>query len=188
MKATGKTYWYGLLLIGLGIFASCSDSEIPNIPDHELDVEFRYELTCSDMLLKYVTPKVSFTDGTGELHSILVENDMWEGGEHKTWRQSVHYDSLNVASTATVSFVPRTDVEYQDETAFDNVHYLSCLILVKEDGEGRRNNYTIIPDYPTKVDVTADVLREYVNRLTQFTSTRGGIVDIKGEITNVEND
>lgn len=189
MKTTGKTYLYCLLMIALGALVSCSDSDIPEIPDHKLDVEFSYELVCSDALLKYVTPEVTFTDAKGVQRVISVESGVWEGNEHKTWTQSVHYDSLNVSNTATVRYVPKTGISYQDESDFESVHNLSCLITIKEDGDGRRNNHTIIPETPSqKITVKADALKKYIESLSNSSVTRGGSVDMKGEITKIENE
>ncbi len=185
MKVLKKNYCHGLLLVVVGIFISCSDSGLPN---HELDVEFSYELTCSDALLKYVTPEVTITDIKGIQKIVTVKDDMWEGSNHKTWKQSIHYDSLNVSNTATVKYIPKTGITYQDEPAFDNVHNLSCLISIKEDGEGRRNNYTIVPYFPAKTNVTANILKTFIEGLSSKMTTRGGNVDSKGEITKIEKD
>ena len=182
MKTTN--YYNGLILIACSILASCSQTDLP---DHFLDVEFKYELTCSDVFLKYATPQVTITDGKGYKHTFTIDDNMWTGTEHKTWSQSVHYDSLNVLSTMTVTYLPKNDVIYQDEQDFDNVHYLNCLIIVKEDGIGRRNNYTIIPDFPAKTNVTASSLKTYIEGLSSKTLTRGGRVDAKGEIIIIEN-
>jgi len=188
MKTTGKNYWYGLLLMALGTLASC-DSEVPEIPEHKLDVEFSYELVCSDVLLKYVTPEVTFTDAKGVQRTVSVEGSMWTGGDHKTWAETVHYDSLNVSNTATVKYVPKAGVSYQDESDFESVHGLTCLITIKEDGDGRRNNHTIIPETPTqKTTVKADALRDFINRLSNSSLTRGGSIDMKGEIKKIENE
>lgn len=180
-----RAYIYGLMVMAAGTLASCSDIEIP---EHKLDVEFKYELTCSADFLRYATPQVTITDGEGRLQTLTIEDNMWTGVEHKTWIQSIHYDSLNVTSTMTVKYLPKVGVTYQDEADFDNVHYLSCLISIQEDGEGRRNNFTIIPDYPAKSDVTASTLRTYIEGLENKETTRGGSVDMKGEITKIEND
>lgn len=189
MKMTGKTYWYGLILMAIGTLASCSDSDIPEIPEHKLDVDFTYELVCSDALLKYVTPEVTFTDAKGAQRTIPIESGMWEGSDHKTWKQTVHYDSLNVSSTATVKYVPKAGVSYQDESSFESVHDLSCLISIKEDGDGRRNNHTIIPETPSQnTTVKVDVLESFINRLCNSSLTRGGSVDMKGEIIKIENE
>lgn len=189
MKTTRKIYWYSLLLMALGMLVSCSDSDIPEIPDHKLDVEFSYELVCSDALLKYVTPEVTFTDAKGDQRTVSVESGMWEGNDHKTWKQTVQYDSLNVSNTATVRYVPKIGVTYQDESDFESVHDLSCLITIKEDGDGRRNNHTIIPETPSqKTTVKADALRDFINRLSNSSITRGGSVDMQGEITKIEQD
>lgn len=188
MKTTGKTYRYGLLLMAIGTLVSCSDSDIPEIPEHKLDVDFTYELVCSEALLKYVTPEVTFTDAKGTQRTVTVESSMWEGTDHKTWKQIVHYDSLNVSNTATVRYVPKKDVSYQDESSFESVHDLTCLITVKEDGDGRRNNHTIIPETPPqKNTVKADALRDFINMLSKSSLTRGGFIDMKGEITKIEN-
>lgn len=184
MKKIMKTYRYGFLLLAtMGILTSCSEMEMPL---HELDVEFRYELTCSEALLKYVTPEVTITDRSGTCQTFSIENEMWKGNEHKTWTQSVHYDSLNVSSSMTVKYVPKAGVIYQDELDFDNVHNLSCLVIVQEDGEGRRNNYTIVPDFPSKTDVKAEALKNFIEALSNKLTTRGGKVDLKGEITKME--
>jgi hypothetical protein len=189
MKTTGINFWQCLLLLALGVLVSCSDSDIPEIPEHKLDVEFSYELTCSEALLKYVTPEVTFTDAKGMQRAIPIESGMWEGNGHKTWKQSVHYDSLNVYSTATVRYVPKTGISYQDESDFESVHNLSCLITIKEDGDGRRNNHTIIPETPSqKTTVKADALKEFIKSLSTSSVTRGGSVDMKGEITKIENE
>lgn len=190
MKATGKIYWFSLLFMVLGTLASCSDSDdVPEIPNHSLDVEFSYELVCSDALLKYVTPEVTFTDAKGVQRIVSVESSMWEGGDHKTWKQSVHYDSLNVSNTATVRYIPKAGVSYQDESDFEGIHDLSCLISIKEDGDGRRNNHTIIPETPSqKTTIKANALHDFINRLSNSSLTRGGSVDMKGEITKIENE
>ena len=188
MKTTRKNYWYSFLLMALGTLASC-DSDNPVIPDHRLDVEFSYELVCSDALLKYVTPEVTFTDAKGAQRTVSVESGMWEGNDHKTWKQTVHYDSLNVSNTATVRYVPKAGITYQDESDFESVHDLSCLITIKEDGDGRRNNHTIIPETPSnKTSVKADEIKDFINRLSNSSLTRGGAVDMKGEITKIENE
>lgn len=180
-----KFYIKELLLMVTGLFASCSEIEIP---EHNLDVEFTYELTCSETFLKYAIPQVTITDGKGTQQTLTIEDNMWTGADHKTWTLSVHYDSLNVSSTMAVKYLPKAGITYQDEPNFDNVHYLSCLILVQEDGDGRRNNYTIIPDFPAKTDITASALKSYIEGLESKTTTRGGSVDLKGEITKIEND
>lgn len=179
MKKVMKIFWLAIM----GILTSCSDMEIPF---HELDVEFRYELTCSEVLLKYVTPEVTITDRDGTRQTFFIENEMWKGDEHKTWTQSVHYDSLNVANSMTVKYIPKTDVTYQNEPEFDNVHNLSCLVTIQEDGDGRRNNYTIVPNFPSKTEVKAEALKAFVGVLSNKTTTRGGKVDLKGEITKIE--
>jgi len=189
MKTTGMNYWLCLLFLVLGLLVSCSESDIPEIPEHKLDVEFSYELVCSDALLKYVTPEVTFTDAKGVQRTVSVESGMWEGTDHKTWKQTVHYDSLNVANTATVRYIPKASVSYQDESDFESVHDLTCLISVKEDGDGRRNNHTIIPETPSqKITVKADALRDFINRLSNSSITRGGSVDMQGEITKIEQE
>lgn len=189
MKTTGKALLYCLILMAFGTIVSCSDSDIPEIPDHKLDVEFSYELVCSDALLKYVTPEVTFTDAKGAQQKVTVGSGMWEGNDHKIWKQTVHYDSLNVSNTATVRYVPKTGVTYLDESDFESVHDLSCLITIKEDGDGRRNNHTIIPETPSqKKAVKADALKDFINRLSNSSITRGGSVDIHGEITKIEQE
>ena len=188
MKTTGKNYWLCLLFLVLGLLVSCSESDIPEIPEHKLDVEFKYELTCSDDILKYVIPEVTITDVTGAKRTLKIEDGMWEGSGHKTWGYAVHYDSLNVLSTIEVSYIPKSDVKYQDESSFENIHNLSCFISVKEDGDGARNAHTIIPDFPSKVSVSADRLRSFFEELSKKNSIRGGSVDIKGEITKIEKD
>ena len=180
-----EKYLYCLLFVAMGVFTSCNEIEIPN---HSLDVEFTYELICSEGVLKYVTPEVTITDVTGTKRTITIENGMWDGNDHKTWTFTVLYDSLNVSNTAMVKYIPKAGVIYQDETAFDNVHNLSCIISVKEDGDGRRNNYTIVPDFPSKTNVKADVLKDYFERLCKSSSVRGGSVDLKGEIVLIEKD
>ena len=176
-------------MMAIGMLASCSDSDIPEIPEHRLDVDFTYELVCSDALLKYVTPEVTFTDAKGVQEIVKVEYSMWEGNDHKTWKKNIHYDSLKVSSTATVKYVPKAGISYQDESAFESVHDLSCLITIKEDGDGRRNNHTIIPETPSqKTTVKADALESLINRLSNSSLTRGGSVDMKGEITKIENE
>ena len=180
-----KLYIKGVILVIVGAISSCSEIEIP---EHSLDVEFNYELTCSEAFLKYATPQVTITDGKGVQQTISIEDGMWTGSGHKTWTYSVHYDSLNVSNTMAVRYIPKSSVTYQDEQDFDYVHYLSCLISIQEDGDGRRNNYTIVPDFPAKTDVSASALKTYIEGLVNKTTTRGGRVDLNGEITKIEND
>lgn len=185
MKVLNNIISFSLLVITIGVFSSCSQYELP---EHSLDVEFKYELTCSEGLLKYVTPQVTITDTKGVQQTISIEDGMWKGTNRKTWTQSFHYDSVNVSNMMTVRYIPKSGITYQDEVAFDNAHNLSCYIIVQEDGDGIRNDYTIIPDFPSAVDVKADVLENYIERLSQSATTRGGKVDSKGEVTKIEND
>lgn len=185
MRTVLKSLFGGLFLMAIFAMYSCSEIEIP---EHNLDVEFQYELVCSEAFLKYATPQVVVTDGNGTQQTLEIEDDMWEGTGHKTWSISMHYDSLNVSNTMTVKYIPKPEVTYQDEKDFDNVHYLSGFIIVKEDEEGRRNNYTIVPDYPAKANVTASALKLYIENLSGKTTIRGGKVDKNGEITKVETD
>lgn len=179
-----KTITHGLYAMAASLLASCSEIEIP---EHNLDVEFSYELVCSNVLLKYVTPEVTFTDAKGVQRTVTIESSMWEGNEHKTWKQTIHYDSLNVSNTATVRYVPKAGITYQDESGFESVYNLSCLISIKEDGDGRRNDFTIVPDFPSVTDVSAQSLESFINRLSSTSTTRGGIVSEKGDITKIEN-
>lgn len=165
--------------------AFCSCSEI-DLPEHYLDIEYRYELTCSENVLEYVTPEVTITDAQGNQKKILIDESMWQGSGHKTWSQSVHYDSLGVTNTMTVRYLVKSDVTYKDISGFDDTHNFNCFIFIKEDGDGRRNNYTMIPDYPSDNNVTADMIEEFVLKLTSNSATKGGSVDMKGEITKIE--
>lgn len=171
-------------LVVAGALTSCFDSKIP---DHFLDVEFQYELTCSEHILKYVTPEVSITDATGKKNIFTIDEEMWEGVSHKKWKLSIHYDSLNVSNTLSVRYIPKIGVVYQDEVEFDSFHDLNCLIMVMEDGNGARNNYTIVPDFPSLTDVTASALESYIENLSAKTYSRGGTVGLNGEITKMDN-
>lgn len=175
---------YSFLFIVACVFISCSEIDLP---EHMLDVEYRYELTCSDDILNFVTPEVSFVDARGNKKTFLIESGMWEGDKHKKWSQSVHYDSINVSNSMTVRYIAKHDLCYHDYTGFDNTHDFNCLILILEDGNGRRNNFTIIPDNTQKVDLNAEQLEKYIQELTTKSSTRGGVVDINGEISKIDN-
>lgn len=183
MKAIYIKLLYGILFAYMGILTSCSDFEIP---DHRLDIEYKYELTCSQSLLKYVTPQVTITDTKGKQTVITIDDNMWTGSNHKTWSQIVHYDSLNVSSTMMVKYIPKSGNIYQDEPSFDSFHHLDCIISIQEDGDGRRNNYTIVPDFTSTTPVSSDKLEEYIGKLSERELTRGGSVDFKGEITKIE--
>lgn len=186
-KYNMKTYsFYRIIFVLVCFVGIVSCSEEYELPDHKLDVEFNYELTCSSHLLKYVKPKVVITDGNGKTTSMIIESNMWTGNEHKTWSQSVHYDSLNVSNTMTVEYIPLNDVIFNDEENFENIHHLSCRISVTEDGDGRRNNFTIIPDFPSDTNVKADILENYIKNLCSKSTTRGGRVGKDGEITKID--
>lgn len=165
------------------IITSCADEY--ELPDHKLDVEFNYELTCSEQLLKYVIPRVTITDETGYSTTLTIEKNMWTGGNHKTWTQSIHYDSLKVSNKMTVEYLPISGVMFQDEENFDETHHLSCRISVLEDNDGRRNKFNIIPDFTSNTAVKADVLEAYVQTLSKKTITRGGSVGEDGEIIEI---
>lgn len=184
MKKINKIIYVVISVIAYAL-SSCSDMEIP---DHVLDIEYRYELTCSDDIIKYVTPEVTLSDGNGNKQTILIEDNMWQGDEHKSWTYSVHYDSLNVQNTMTVKYISKTGVSFQDDPEFDNTHNINCLILIQEDGNGRRNNYTIIPDFTPKSSVSAETLKKYVDKLVTSEITRGGSVGKNGEIVKIENE
>ena len=183
MKTIYIKLLYGVLFACICTLISCSDFEIP---DHRLDIEYKYELTCSESLLKYVKPQVTITDTKGVQTVITIEDNMWTGSNHKTWSQIVHYDSLNVSSTMMVKYIPKSGNVYQDEPSFDSFHHLDCIISIQEDGDGRRNNYTIVPDFTSTTSVNSTKLEEFIIKLGERELTRGGSVDNKGEITKIE--
>lgn len=183
MKSMNIKLSCGLLLAGFCLVTSCSDFEIP---DHKLDVEYKYELTCSESILRYVTPQVTITDTKGIQTVIAIEDNMWTGSNHKTWSQIVHYDSLNVSSTMMVKYIPKSGNTYQDEPSFDSFHHLDCIISIQEDGDGRRNNFTIVPDFTSTTPVNSDKLEEFITNLGERELTRGGSVDYNGEIKKIE--
>ena len=82
MNTFNKLFLFGLMLIAIIGFDSCSDEY--ELPEHNLDIEFRYELTCSEVFLKYVTPQVTITDGKGVQQILTIEDNMWTGSGHKT--------------------------------------------------------------------------------------------------------
>lgn len=177
--------YYSFLLLAALPFVSCSDEY--ELPEHNLDVNFTYELVCSEALLKYVTPQVTLVDANGSCNMLTIEENMWTGSEHKKWQKSVHFDRLDVSSTMSVNYVLKAGVIFEDEQDFDSAHDLSCLISVLEDGEGRKNNLTIIPDFPSKTNVSAEKLHEFVNKLVNSETTKGGKVGMDGEIVKIEN-
>lgn len=183
MKTIYIKLFYGVLFACMCTLTSCSDFEIP---DHKLDIEYKYELTCSESLLKYVKPQVTITDTQGVQTVITIEDNMWTGSNHKTWAHIVHFDSLNVSSTMMVKYIPKSGNVYQDEPSFDSFHHLDCIISIQEDGNGRRNNYTIVPDFTSTTSVNSNKLEEFIIKLGESELTRGGSVDNKGEITKIE--
>lgn len=112
----------GLALLTILILSSCKKDPY---------AQFDYTIVCSDMLLQYATPTVSYTDERGQTITKVLTSEYWSEGDgrdkystkieiisggdnsaRKHWKvPSVMYDDFSFAnSEIVVTYTPKPDV------------------------------------------------------------------------------
>jgi len=188
-----------MLAIMLAVFAfsSCCDNCDPD--DHKNEsVEMTYILTCSEDLLKFVSPVVTYVDGDGTENTITLSDGDWDksgdvstGDENSSisvtglkshiWKKSVTFNSFDISGRISVKYAPLSGTEDTTDKQYKFFHDVSITATAKSDYI--RNNYSTISLDLTGLTVQGSAVATYIEQLTNKTDTKTCTVDGSGLIT-----
>lgn len=186
-------------LMCMGLFACGEDDEIVEQPDPTPEnpeptpepeqvryVDIDYTLNCSEDLLDYAIPQVTFVDDNGQQTTLQITDSEWEASEDATfsvtfenstvmnarmlkWTKRVHRETFPVDDQITVSYLPKADMPDYDETRVNmffhdvsvNMHFVDEANNSKISA-GNTGNVNISCDVKNSIDeilfLYADVL------------------------------
>lgn len=172
-------------------FSACGDDKdeptenTPDIPVPEATtyVDVDYQLTCSEDLLQYVTPRVTYTDNDGTTKTVDISDSEWEENEEiefyaefkngklnakiMTWTKRVRYTKFPVDKEMTVKYVPKANMPAYDKTRVNKFYHFPSVYM-KYVSEGKSilgSKYTKNVSYTNKYKTIEEIISEYVNDL-----------------------
>ena len=161
-------------------FSACESCEDPY-------AQFEYTLVCSEQLLEYATPEVTYTNDKGEEITTILTDNLWEKGygfadistystggdnsERMHWNSpKIKYDDFtSVDNTISVKYIPKSGIA-SDSTFTSTTglfHYLYYTINVRDDSGDNHfetNTLTTIQNW-TNINIKQNVI-EYINSLS----------------------
>lgn len=181
-----KKLFYVLWVALIPVFCSCEDD------DESVDIY--YTLCCSEDLLDFVVPVVSYTDENGAEQSITLSDEYWrqeqdgddgdsstEAQNYKYWRKHLHFDCFGVSSKAVVRYMPKSTAGDFEKLMYVFVHYLNCGYQVKSNS---------VQSQKIALDTSEDILigkdekgvQEYIDNLVNTPDEVCFSVDKKGNV------
>lgn len=186
-------------LMCMGLFACGEDDEIVEQPEPTPEnpeptpepeqaryVDIDYTLNCSEDLLDYAIPQVTFVDDSGQQTTIQITDSEWEASEDATfsvtfenstvmnarmlkWTKRVHRETFPVDDQITVSYLPKADMPDYDETRVNkffhdvsvNMHFVDEANNSKISA-GNTGNVNISCDVKNSID---EILFWYIDAL-----------------------
>ena len=123
-------------------------------PDQVRYVDIDYTLNCSEDLLKYATPQVTYVDDEGREVTVQIADSEWEVNEEATfsvtfedvslnakilkWTKRIHREEFPVDDEVTVTYIPKANMpEYDEEKV--NLFYRNLLISNQFVDEGNEH-------------------------------------------------
>lgn len=163
--------------------------------EEEKTVDFDFTYTCSEDLLKQVTPVISYTDENGTPQTLELTPDMLsetnttsvehkgftmtvQGKEGYVWQKSLHFDDFGVSSEMTVSYILRPDAEEITDKSYVFMHDLACSILAQSD---HVNTVDTELTMTVGVQLGADAAKQYIQELLTQKDHRRVTVDKDGK-------
>lgn len=146
-------------------FSSCgggddeTTEDVPNTPTPEEPakepvtyVDIDYQLTCSEDLLQYVTPRVTYTDADGSVKTVDASDSEWKENKDvkfdvtidgvstdaklMTWTKRVRYTSFPVDKEMTVKYVSKANMPSDDKMRLNKFyHFLSVSMSFVSDNK-----------------------------------------------------
>lgn len=174
-----------LLMASAFVFAACSDDD-----DDEKDVqsvEMTYTLSCSEDLLKFVSPVVTYVDGNGASQTATLTDADWTvstgstGKKTYKWSQSAQFSSFGVSGRVSVKYVP-TEVA-ADTTGTQYTFSHQVTIGAEAKSKSTSSHYVDISGIESETKASGASVKTYIEMLTQDTDSKTCTVDKSGNIT-----
>lgn len=189
-----KKLFYVLLVVLIPALCSCED-------DDE-SVDLHYTLCCSEDLLDFVVPVVSYTDENGTEQSITLSDEYWkqeqdgdvddgdsstESQKYKYWSKHIHFDCFGVSSKAVVRYMPKSTTGDFGKSIYVFVHHLNC---------GYQVTGNSVQNQKIALDTSKDILiginkkgvQEYIDNLVNTPDEVRFSVDKKGNVVEKTSD
>lgn len=177
-----------LIFAVLGL-SSCHDED---------KVEMSYTVFCSEDLLRFVSPVVTYVNGDGIEESTTLTTSNWNksgsvstgdesssttitGLKSYTWTQKVVFDSFGVSGKITVKYTPLSDYEDTTEKQYNFNHQV--FITAKAENDDIQNQYTNISVDLTGTKIDGENVSTYISNLALSPDTKTCNVDGDGNIT-----
>jgi len=109
-------------------------------------IDLTYTLECSEELLKYATPEVTYKDKSGGSVTFQIPESDWEtvGQTRRVWKKNVRYEDTSSADEEMiVTYVVKPEVPLVKNAAIDLSHSLYGRYNIRYDG-AEQNNYNAI--------------------------------------------
>lgn len=182
IKKLFYVFWVALI----PVFCSCEDD------DESVDIY--YTLCCSEDLLDFVVPVVSYTDENGAEQSITLSDEYWrqeqdgddgdsstEAQNYKYWSKHLHFDCFGVSSKAVVRYMPKSTAGDFGKSINVFVHHLNCGYQVTSNS---------VQTQKIALDTSKDILigkdengvQEYIDNLVNTPDEVRFSVDKKGNV------
>lgn len=179
-------------MLALFAFSSCGPDE------NNESVEMNYILSCSEDLLKFVSPEVTYVDGDGTEKTITLSDGDWNktgnvsvgndnsstsvtGLKSHVWMKKVTFDSFGVSGKISVKYVPLSNTEDITDKQYTFFHDISITATAKSDDT--LNQHTSIDLDLTGSTVYGTAVTSYLEKLASTTDTKTCTVDGSGSIT-----
>jgi len=185
---------FKVLTLMLAVFAlnSCGDD------DPIQNVEMNYILSCSEDLLKFVSPVVTYVDGDGTEKTITLSDGDWNksgnisvGNESSStsvtglksyvWTRKVTFNSFGVNGKISVKYIPLSNTEDTTDKQYTFFHDVSITATAKS--EYSQNQHTSIDLDLIGSTVHGTAVTTYIEKLANATDTKTCSVDGSGSIT-----
>ena len=158
-------------------------------PDQVRYVDIDYTLNCSEDLLEYATPQVSYVDDNGQEVTVQIADSEWEVNEDMTfsvtfedvsldakvlkWTKQIHREEFPVDDEVTVTYIPKADMPEYDE---EKVNLFYRDLWISNQFVDEENNHTTPGgekggDSSLTIDVT---LEEVLDRGLPYILGAGG--------------
>lgn len=191
-----KNYFYfALVSIIMGLCSSCGGDDgtdggeeptPPPAPESTLYADVDFVLNCSEDLLLYVTPQVTYTDNDGTKKTITIDDSEWsENKETKfnvafvdgsydakvmKWTKRVRYTNFPIDKEMTVKYIRKTNMPPYDKERINRFyHYPSVAMqFVKTEGNNKHSTgcAEIVHHSSYRINKTANcILTEIVDYL-----------------------
>lgn len=175
----------------LAMLFACSEDEtkVTLINNQKTDGSFNYVLTCSEDLLKFITPVAIYHDEKNIEHVDTLNEDVWmksdsisidgklsiKGEEAFRWRKKISFSHFNVSSSMTVKYIKKENVNYSENDSYRFYHNLICPVV------GYTNNLDTIT-FSEGTPIKGSQVADYLQSLSRMSDSRNVAIDADGKI------